>query len=165
LKLRAIWLTGLTALTLLAGLGLYLAPLKPDLVALQFAFSPERFGLILVQWGPEGVALFRSHLPIDGILLLCYGAFGYLLAMRTRIFSNQSKTTIRWLALLMPLAALADSGENLLHWLLTGSQAQMPTWVYALAGLCASLKWVGLVLFTVATVWAVVWRRQTHINS
>jgi len=65
----------------------------------------------------------------------------------------------------MPLAALADSGENLLHWLLTGSQEQLPSWVYALAGLCASLKWAGLVLFTVATIWAVVRRRPTHISS
>lgn len=165
MKLRAIWFTGLSALALLVGLGLYLAPLKPNLVALQFAFSPESFGLILVQWGSEGVALFRSHLPIDGILLLCYGTFGYLLAIRTRIFSNQSKATSHWLALLMPLSALADSGENLLHWLLTSSQVQMPSWVYALAGVFASLKWVGLVLFTAATVWAVVWRRHTHINS
>lgn len=160
MKLRAIWFTGLTALALFAGLGLYLAPLKPSLLALQFAFSPDSFRSILTTWGGDGVALYRSHLPVDGFLLLSYGAFGYLLTGGTRLFAHYRAKTRGLIALLMPLAAVADAGENLLHWWLTAPDADFPAAAVALAGVCSSLKWLGIVGFGVSVAVALVARRR-----
>jgi hypothetical protein len=151
---------GSVSLALLIGLGAYLAPLKPSLVALQFTFTPEAFGAVLAAWQPAGVALYRSHLPVDGLLLLSYGWFGHLMASTSALFTGYAPASRRRLAWLLPLAALADSGENLLHWVLTAEGAVYAPWVYALAGACASLKWCGLLVFTVAVVWAWAVRKR-----
>lgn len=139
---------------LFIGLGIYLAPLQPSVVALQFTFTPEAFAQVLQAWGPEGVQRFRTHLPVDGFLLLSYGAAGYLAVARTRFFEPLATwLPLRWLALLLPLAAVCDAGENLLHWGLTGSGAVVSPWAaacYLLAGLCASAKWAGILVFVVA---------------
>jgi hypothetical protein len=150
--MRSATVWGLVSLTLLVGLGLYLAPLKPNLVALQFTFTLEAFGRVLAAWQPQGVALFRSHLPVDGVLLLCYGRFGYLLAATSPLFSRYTAESRRRLAAVLPLAALADSGENLLHWVLTAEGAASAPWLYALAGASASLKWLGLAVFFAAVL-------------
>jgi hypothetical protein len=157
MRSAAVW--GWVSLTLLVGLGAYLAPLKPNLVALQFTFTPEAFGAVLSAWQPGGVALFRSHLPIDGVLLLCYGWFGYLLASTSTLFSRLTITGRRKFAAVLPLAALADSAENWLHWVLTAQGASAAPWVYALAGTCASLKWLGLLVFAVVVMRAWMQRR------
>jgi hypothetical protein len=157
--MRSATVWGWVSLTLLVGLGLYLAPLKPNLVALQLTFTPEAFGRVLVAWQPQGVALFRSHLPVDGVLLLCYGWFGYLLAVTSPLFTRYAAESRRRLAAVLPLAALADSGENLLHWVLTADGVAAEPWLYALAGTCASLKWLGLALFLVAVLCAGIQRR------
>lgn len=159
--MRTVGFWGLLSLALLIGLGVYLAPLKPSLVALQFTFTPQAFNAVLASWQPTGVALYRSHLPVDGLLLLSYGVFGYLLGSTSRLFSCFSDATRRTVSLLAPLAALADSGENLLHWLLTGPQADFAPWVYAVSGVCASLKWLGLVVLGCAVVWAGVRHRRS----
>lgn len=157
MRSAAVW--GWVSLALLVGLGAYLTPLKPNLVALQFTFTPEAFGRVLAAWQPAGVALFRSHLPVDGVLLLCYGWFGYLLASRSPLFSRYTAEGRRRLAGVLPLAALADSGENLLHWVLTADEAVAAPWVYALAGACASLKWLGLAVFFGVVLKAAMQRR------
>ncbi|MFY8041292.1 MAG: hypothetical protein ACOVOD_00015 [Rhodoferax sp.] len=140
------------------GLGLYLAPLQPSLVALQFTFTPEAFGQVLQAWGPEGVQRFRNHLPVDGLLLLSYSAAGYLAVTRTRLFEPlETRLPLQWVALLLPLAALCDAGENLLHWWLTGgdplSSLVGTSWYWA-AGLCATFKWLGFVAFAIAALLA-----------
>lgn len=163
--MRSVALWGLVSLALLIGLGAYLAPLQPNLVALQLTFTPEAFNAVLAAWQPAGVTLYRSHLPVDGLLLLSYGVWGYLLGSTSQLFSHASDASRRMVSLLTPLAALADSGENLLHWLLTGPQAHFAPWVYTLSGVCASLKWTGFVALGGAVVWAVVWRRVAHPSS
>jgi hypothetical protein len=47
-----------------------------------------------------------------------------------------------------------DAGENLLHWWLTGAEvlqgnATLPSITYLAAGVCASIKWLGLVSFAI----------------
>jgi len=152
--MRPVLAWGSVSLALLVGLGAYLAPLKPSLVALQFTFTPEAFGAVLAAWQPAGVALYRSHLPVDGVLLLSYGWFGYLLASTSPLFAQYAAGHRGSLAWLLPLAAVADSGENLLHWLLTSDGTVHAPWIYALAGACASLKWCGLLVFAAAVLWA-----------
>ncbi len=139
---------------LFGGLGIYLAPLQPSVVALQFTFTPEAFAQVLQAWGPEGVQRFRTHLPVDGFLLLSYGAAGYLAVARTRFFEPLATwLPLRWLALLLPMAAVCDAGENLLHWGLTGRDAlaapAVTAW-YLAAGLCAAFKWAGIGVFALA---------------
>lgn len=135
---------------LLIGLGIYLAPLQPSVVALQLTFTPEAFAQVLQAWGPEGVQRFRNHLPVDGLLLLSYGAAGYWAVARTRFFAPLApRLPLSWLALLLPLAAVCDAGEDWLHWRLTGAAVLSaadrlaPEW-YLLAGMCAALKWLGI---------------------
>ena len=65
-----IWTTGVAALLLFVGLAIYLLPLQPNIIALQFAFNADTFRAILAQWQPEGIALFRSHLPVDAVLMV-----------------------------------------------------------------------------------------------
>lgn len=157
--MRPVITWGLVSLALLVGLGAYLAPLKPHLVALQFTFTPEAFQAVLATWKPAGVALYRSHLPLDGLLLLSYGCFGYGLASTSPWFSGFAVASRRRLAWLLPWAALADAGENLLHWVLTAQGAVYAPWIYALAGVCASLKWCGLLVFA-AVVWTGALRKR-----
>lgn len=147
---------------LFGGLGIYLAPLQPSVVALQLTFGPEAFAQVLQAWGPEGVQRFRYHLPVDGLLLLGYGIAGYLAVVRTRFFEPLATALpLHWVAGLLPLAAVCDAGENLLHGVLTQATAVAAPWApawYAAAGLCASFKWAGLGLFVLAAC-AARWRR------
>jgi hypothetical protein len=149
-------LAAVACVLLFGGLGIYLAPMQPSVVALQLTFTPEAFAQVLQAWGPEGVQRFRHHLPVDVLLLLSYGAAGYLAVARTRFFEPlMSWLPLRWVALLLPLAAVFDAGENLLHWGLTGADALSApvgsAW-YLAAGLCAAFKWVGIVIFALAAL-------------
>lgn len=72
---------------LFGGLGIYLAPMQPSVVALQLTFTPEAFAQVLQAWGPEGVQRFRRHLPVDGLLLLSYGTAGHWVVVRTRFLT------------------------------------------------------------------------------
>lgn len=78
----ALYGSALLVVVLLAGLLWYLAPLRPSALSLQFAATPQAFGAIVHTWPPEHLERYRLHLLIDGALLLAYGVFGYLFAMR-----------------------------------------------------------------------------------
>jgi hypothetical protein len=139
--MRAVWLSGLIAAALFAGLAWYLAPLEPGVVALQLAFTPKAFGEIVHLWSAEGVAHYRRHLPFDSLLLVAYGAFGYLLATRTRMLEGSGRFLRAAAAWALPLAAAADAAENALHWWLTAEPRFGVPAAYALAAGCAAAKW------------------------
>ena len=149
--MRAVWFSGLLALLLLIGLAVFLAPLQPDVLALQMSFSARRFGEVVHAWGDAGLARFRQHLPWDGALLLAYGFFGYLLSLRSSLFrpadapaGSAPSPRERWL---LPAAALCDALENLLHgWLTAAPRFDVP-WLYACAAGLASMKWLLIVSF------------------
>lgn len=151
-------LAAVACVLLFGGLGVYLAPLQPSVVALQLTFTPEAFAQVLYAWGPEGVQRFRQHLPVDGLLLVSYGAAGYLAVARTRFFEPLAQhMPLWWVALLLPLVAVCDAGENLLHWWLTGGDAlsdPSASVLFLAAGLCASLKWGGIVVFALGALLA-----------
>lgn len=157
--MRLIWFLGLASLVLLVGLGVYLAPLEPSLVALQLTFDPVAFQRVLAAWRPDGVARFRAHLPLDCVLLLCYGYFGYLLACKTRVFGPLLPTARRWLVWAMPGAAVCDVLENALHGYLTSGALHAPALAYLGAGISASLKFVLIGVFLMAVVVAMVMRK------
>ncbi len=153
--MRWVWFFGFCSLVLLTGLAVYLMPLRPNIVALQFTFSPEAFQAVLNDWQPEGVARFRAHLPIDGVLLLCYGAYGYLQTTRTHLFASFSDSARGFIASMLPLAAFFDAVENLMHFLLTnpGAPPNPPMAFYA--GCSSTLKWTFLSLFLLCVIHSV----------
>jgi hypothetical protein len=151
--MRLAWFFGILSLALLIGLAVYLLPLNPSIVVLQFCFRPESFQAVMTQWQPTGVALFRSHLPVDSVLLMSYGLFGYLLSMRNTVLRRYLARRPRYLSLLMPLAACADAVEDGLHWVFTGSDGEAWMWLVPLAAICSCIKFTGITLFGIA-----VWR-------
>ena len=74
--MRAVWASGVLAAALFIGVLMYLLPLKPGVIALQFAWHPQTFGGIIHLWSDADLARYRSHLPVDCVVLLAYAAFG-----------------------------------------------------------------------------------------
>ncbi|MDT8991702.1 hypothetical protein RQP54_12600 [Curvibacter sp. APW13] len=150
--MKSVWFFGLASLALLLALAAYLAPLQPPLVVLQMTFSPAAFQAVTSQWGPAGVALFRSHLLPDFGLMLCYALYGVCTVRYTRLFQMRHVPPIFWYSI-MPLAALADVSENCFHLALTAPGAQPADWWYGAAGASASVKFALIVLFLGAAIW------------
>ncbi|NMG00583.1 hypothetical protein GPA27_24690 [Aromatoleum toluolicum] len=152
--MRAVWISGLTALALLAGFFWYLAPLDPGALALQFAFTPRAFGQIIHFWSPDDLARYRIHLAVDVALLLAYGLFGYLYATRAGVFAARAPAFRHVLAWLLPVAACLDALENVLHWWLTEVPRFGVAPLYALSGGASSLKWLLILGFGLLSVYA-----------
>lgn len=149
-----VWFTGIASLGLFAGLAWYLAPLEPGVLALQFAFTSRAFAAIVHAWPPDHLERFRAHLPIDYLLLLGYGCFGYLLASRSALFARYSATVRRAASWAPPLAAAFDAAENALHGWLTAAPRFGVTLPYAAAALCSTAKWALLAGFAIAVAHA-----------
>ena len=153
--------TGIAALLLFIALAIYLLPLQPNIVALQFAFNADAFRAILEQWQPEGVALFRSHLPVDAVLLVAYGAFGYLFTTRTEVFARYTPVWRMRISVFMPVAAVADAVEDVLHWYLTsGGYVSYFKVLVPVATAYSSLKFAGIAMFGVAVLHAKLTSRR-----
>ncbi len=145
--LRAVWRSGLLALALFVGLAWYLAPLAPGVVALQFAFTPRAFGEIIHQWSPDDLQRYRRHLPVDFILLVAYGRFGYLLARRALFFRAGAPFLHRIGSWFLPAAAVFDAMENGLHaWLTEVPRFGVPA-VYAMSASFSAFKWALIIGF------------------
>lgn len=155
----ALWVSGLLCLAMLLGFAVFLAPLKPGVVVLQLSFGSAAFTHVLQDWGPSGVELFRLHLRVDYVFMLCYGALGYLLATETELLASRSAQARRVVALLLPVAAAFDVVENLLHGKLIDLEASHPESMYRLAGAMASAKWALIALFVVLMVRAALRRK------
>jgi len=152
----ALWCTGVAALALLAALLIDLAALDPGVLELQMAYSPHLFGAIVHQWSPAQLARYRAHLPVDGVLLLLYGSFGWQLAAHTRVFAPLPTTWRRAAAAWLPLAAVFDAVENLLHaWLTAAPRFGAPEAYLAATG-CSLLKWSLLAGFAALVAAALV---------
>ena len=143
----AVAAAGLVALALLIALALMLWPLRPGVLALQFAATPRAFGAVVHAWGPEGLALYRAHLPWDFALLGAYAVFGWLLARHTALFRPLGARWQTLAAAALPLAALFDATENLLHGWLTAAPRFGLGWLYALSASVAAAKWLCLLGF------------------
>lgn len=154
--MRPVWICGLTALALCAGLAWYLEPLNPGVLALQLALTPRAFGEIIHLWSPADLARYRSHLPVDFALLLAYGAFGYLVATRASVFDARSPSFRRVLKWLLPLAAGFDALENALHWWLTEVPRFGVPAVYAVSAGASSLKWLLVLGFMLLSAYALL---------
>jgi len=145
----------LLSIALFAGISLYLLPLEPNLLALQFSFTPDAFQAVIAQWQGDGLQRFKWHFWADFALLLCYGLWGYQWVHTAAWLKHGSYPNA--LAWLLPLAAIADALENLLQLYLLGQSAAL-TLLYPLAAMAALLKWLLLMLFALCLGWA--WSRR-----
>ncbi len=148
--MRAVLALGLATLVLFAIIAIYLLPLAPGIVALQFTFSKAAFTAVTAKWQAGGVALFRSHMPADFVLLVMYATFGWLLGSRwprAQLAGVSIHRAIRWS---LPVAALGDATENALHLLLTSGEPIASQLLYPMAGIAASIKWLGILVFVIA---------------
>jgi hypothetical protein len=150
----ALRLSGAAALALFAAIAWYLAPLQPNNLALQLAFSPRAFAEVIHAWSADDLQRYRAHLPYDCLLLLSYAAFGYLLAVRTALFAAQPRALRICAMWLLPLAAAFDATENAFHWWLTEVPRFDLAWAYAVAAGCASFKWLLILAFWFAVLYA-----------
>lgn len=158
--MHRVWMAGIVTLGLLCALGIYLAPLKPNILALQFAFTPRAFGEVVHLWTGEPLHRYRVHLLVDYALLASYGLFGYLLTTQTSVFDAFKARHRRWLAWTLPLAAVFDAVENSFHlWLTEVPRFGVPL-PYLLAALAASAKWVLLFTFGLAVAVALLGGRR-----
>lgn len=148
--MRLVWITGLLALALFAGLAWQLAPLEPGVLALQLAVTPRAFGEIVHRWSADDLLRYRSHLPLDFVLLTLYGSFGCLLARRSRIFIGAAPSLTRFATWALPAAAVCDAVENALHWWFTAAPRFGVPLLYAVSAGCSLLKWTLLMGFAVA---------------
>lgn len=153
---RAVWASASVTVVLFVGLSWYLAPLNPGVLALQFAFTPRTFGVIIHLWPAEHLARYRSHLPLDSLLLVAYGSFGYLLATRTKLFATTGPVIRSSATWMLPLAAACDATENALHWWLTEVPRFGVPVPYAAAATAATLKWALVFGFAMLTAYALL---------
>jgi hypothetical protein len=153
-------MSGIAAVAFFLAMVWITAPLAPSGLALQFTFDEETFKAILTGWKPVGVARFRAHFLFDFPFLASYGCFGYLLACRSNLFARYGAAARMRLASLLPVAALLDATENLLHLYLLDVQKAAPA-LYALAGGVATAKWMLVVVF-VGIALAALWRLANY---
>lgn len=149
------WAVGVSVVVLLLGLGWFLAPLEPGILALQFAATPHAFAAVIHVWGAEHLARYRAHLPVDALLLLAYGWWGYRWVRNRGDAWFARRGRVRALATWsLPMAAVCDAAENGAHWWLT----EMPRFgvplVYAGSAGAAALKWAFILQFLVLLLWA-----------
>ena len=157
--MKLVWFFGIASAVVFAGLGLMLAPLAPGPLAPQFAFTPRAFAAVIHAWSPEQLVRYRAHLRFDFVLLVCYGAFGFLLAARSSLFAAwrpAARAAARWC---LPAAAGFDAAENILHAWLTAMPRFDVTLPYFAAALCSALKWLLLCAFALAVARALAQAR------
>ena len=138
----ALWASGLLGVATFCAIAWYLAPLAPSGLVLQFSFTPAEFGFVIHSWPAEHLARYRAHFAADFVLLLSYGAFGYLLAARTKLFSALAALLQRSGKWALPLAAVFDATENVLHLWLTEVPRFGYHLVYFVSASCSVAKWL-----------------------
>jgi hypothetical protein len=146
---QSFWLLGVVSLGLFVGLAVYLAPLKPGILELQFAFTPNAFAAVLHQWSPADLQRYRSHFPADFILLLCYGTFGVLSVRAIAAFNSASSRLKRLATLTLPCAAVFDAIENSIHLWLSAAPRFGFASMYLASGSVALAKWLLFIGFAV----------------
>ena len=146
---------GIAAVLLFLAMAIHAFPLDPPVPAIQFTYSEPSFRAVLEQWQPDGIRRFRMHFFIDFPFLVTYAVFGYLLAAH---LSASGRSLAGWRQLLpwlLPGAAAMDAVETLLHLYLVGGTA-VPSFLYTVAGVVATVKWMLIAAFVLGVAYTVV---------
>lgn len=149
---RRAWLVVLTLTTALlyAAMVAWTWPLDPGIPALQMTFTEGGFRRVLAQWSSADLERFRLHFLIDYPFLFCYGLLGFKLSTRTKVFARWPRRHRAMLTLALPVAAMADIVENLIHLGLLNASATAPGAIYLVAGIASTIKWSLVVVFVLA---------------
>lgn len=143
---------------LFVGIGIYLSPLHPSFLCLQFTFNEQSFNNILSEWQRDGVTHYRAHFPADFLLLVSYALFGYRFGIARAAVLSKQLWLRGFLIWSLPVAAMADALENILHLALTGGTVSSSTSVYLLSGIAACIKFVFIGFFFLCLLLA--WKKQ-----
>lgn len=140
-------MVGAAAAALFVAMGVYLRPLRPNIVRIQLTFSESAFRAVHETWSGEARRRFAAHFRVDDLFLVLYGLFGWLLAAE-HAAGHPSVSGAGALAWLLPAAALCDAIENRLHrrFIATAPGALAAQW-FPLAGAAASAKWLAILAF------------------
>jgi len=144
-------LVGIVAAVLFVAMAIQAAPLQPSIPTIQFTFSEASFKSVLAQWGPSGISRFKWHFAIDFPFLLSYGLFGRLLGQDRVLRRTDSRSRRMLLVWSLPIAAVLDGGENMLHLSFVFAAVTLPAWLYLTAGVIATAKWGLIVVFVVGS--------------
>ena len=130
-----------------------IGPLEPSFIAMQFAFTPERYAEILTAWGSEGVARYQSHFVFDLLHPLIFGALGWVAVQTSPIFGGLSVNRERVYRWLLPVAAGLDYVENTCQLKLLSVPFGTTDWLIPTSATCASIKWALAGVFCVVAIW------------
>jgi hypothetical protein len=143
--MEAHWIAGILTAAVYVGIGVYLRRIGLGILTIQFTFSDTAFHRVLSRWPPGEVRRYRAHFVADYVFIALYAAFGWLIAHALLPADKDTSTVV---ATLLPIAALCDVCENLLHQQFLGAPpGVVPAHRYRLAGLASSAKWVLIVAF------------------
>lgn len=152
---RGLWVV---ALALVVGFGLAQLPALAamraggtDVVGFEMVATTQQAELVLAGWGEVGQAAARTQLLLDFGFLVGYGLLMWLTATALRAPR---------LALLGPVAAVADALENIALLVIVGGRTAQP-WP-ALATTFAIVKFVALTAWLVGVAATVVRQRRTR---
>lgn len=128
----------------------------PGIIDFEFVRNADRAARFLAEWGADGRDSVRLSLIVDYGFMLSYGAFVTLAGLATRDFAREhghralasAGRVVPWFA---AAAAAFDAGENAFLLLTVGGDGGSAAPV--LATVCASVKWVLIVIAVGYLVW------------
>jgi len=153
--LKTIRIVALVSALLFTAMAIYTHPLTPCIPAIQLTFSESAFQAILDDWQSAGTYdRFKTHFALDFPFLVSYGVLGFLVSTRTRLFQNFSRPVKSLLSYTLPVAAVADAIENLMHLYFLSGAAPFISAQYLVAGVVASTKWLLILVFVCSALHA-----------
>lgn len=117
----------------------------PTALLSQFAFSAEAFSKIVNEWNNLDRSIFLIHYLFDFVYPLIYGRFFYL------ALNKKSKLPF--------IATACDLTENIFHFLMVGQYIPINTAATVTAAVCASVKWVLLLVCALILIVAYLRKR------
>jgi hypothetical protein len=152
-------LTGVATVAFWIALGIIERSLPngtPGIVAFEFVRNADRAARFLAEWGAGGRDTARLSLIVDYGFMVSYGTFVTLAGLATRDFGREhdrralasAGRVVPWFA---AAAAVFDAGENAFLLLTVGGNGGSAAPV--LATVCASVKWVLIVVAVGYVLW------------
>lgn len=147
-----VWLAGMLFVVSQVHLAWLLAPLSPSIMVEQLCFTPDALRAVWAQWGPQGLALYRTHFGYDMVHPLLYGAFGWLLVARMQWGAGLARWhgALQWA---LPVAAACDVLENFAQLALLDRWPVLDAALVAASATFSAVKWSLVLWFAVMLAW------------